>query len=86
MESLDSRISTKDERFHTNTAHNRALADQLHQRLAEVYEGGGEKYQQRQREQGKLFVRERIDKLLDRCWHRHRYWPSQWDRMPGRRE
>ena len=25
-------------------------------------QGGGEKYQQRQREQGKLFVRDRIDK------------------------
>ncbi len=65
METLESHLSSSDERFRQNDAHNRALADQLHQRLAEVYEGGGEKYQQRQREQGKLFVRDRIDKLLD---------------------
>ncbi|MDX1994120.1 MAG: carboxyl transferase domain-containing protein [bacterium] len=65
MHVLDTQIDPTDERFQRNTEHNRALAQQLQERLAQVYEGGGERYQQRHREQGKLFVRDRIDKLLD---------------------
>ncbi len=37
----------------------------LKKRLALVRQGGGEKYRQRHEEQGKLFVRERIERLLD---------------------
>src|SRR4051812_19384518 len=62
---LDTSINTRDERYIANTAHNIALINELRQRLAQVRQGGGEQYQQRQREQGKLFVRDRIDKLLD---------------------
>jgi acetyl-CoA carboxylase carboxyltransferase component len=65
MEVLDSQLSTHDERYKANYAHNKALAQELRERLALVAQGGGEKYQQRHREQGKLFVRDRIDKLLD---------------------
>jgi len=54
-----------DEQYHHNKAVNQKLLQELRQRLAQVREGGGAKSQQRQREQGKLFVRERIDKLLD---------------------
>src|SRR5689334_10047767 len=42
------------------------LVDQLRQRVTAVQQGGGPKYLQRHREQGKLPVRERIDRLLDR--------------------
>ncbi|NWF70170.1 MAG: methylcrotonoyl-CoA carboxylase [Chloroflexi bacterium] len=65
MEILESQISTQDERYQANYAHNTALAQELRERLAAAAQGGGEKYQQRHRDQGKLFVRERIDKLLD---------------------
>ncbi len=65
MDILDSHINLRDERFSHNAAHHRALADELNARLALVHEGGGEQAQQRQREQGKLFVRERVDQLLD---------------------
>jgi acetyl-CoA carboxylase carboxyltransferase component len=65
MEILDTHINPADDRYLTNADHNRALADDLHERLAQVYEGGGEKYRQRHNEQGKLFVRDRIDRLLD---------------------
>ncbi len=65
MEIIESTLDSNDPRFKANHAHNRALADELRERMTEVYEGGGAKYQQRHREQGKLFVRERIDKLLD---------------------
>src|SRR5688572_17311136 len=65
MEILESRYNPNDERAQKYAAHNRQLAQELRERLAQVRQGGGEKYQQRHREQGKLFVRDRIDKLLD---------------------
>jgi acetyl-CoA carboxylase carboxyltransferase component len=65
MDILDTQIDPADERFQRNSQHNRALAAQLHERLAQVYEGGGPQYQQRHREHDKLFVRDRIDRLLD---------------------
>src|ERR671918_296176 len=42
-----------------------ALVAELRKRTATVRQGGGPRYLQRHREQGKLPVRERIDKLLD---------------------
>ena len=65
MDVLDSQIDPQDERFLANATHNRALAAQLRERLALARQGGGPQYQQRQREQGKLFARDRIDRLLD---------------------
>ena len=41
------------------------LLGQLRERLARVRQGGGEKYLQRHREQGKIPARERVEKLLD---------------------
>src|SRR5262245_36906019 len=65
MEILESHLNVRDKGFKQNEAHHRALAAELRERLAVVREGGGARYQQRHREQGKLFVRDRIDKLLD---------------------
>ena len=65
MEVLESHINPKDPQFATFQAHNQALAVELRERLAQVRQGGDEKAHQRHREQGKLFVRERIDRLLD---------------------
>lgn len=65
MDTIESHINPADERFKANAAHNRQLAAELHERLAQVRQGGGERSQQRHREQGKLFVRDRIDRLLD---------------------
>src|SRR5574341_2466993 len=64
MEVIESHI-VKDAQFEANAAHHRALVEQLKSRVAEVRQGGGEKYRQRHEAQGKLFVRERIDRLLD---------------------
>ncbi|MBP7692934.1 MAG: acyl-CoA carboxylase subunit beta, partial [Anaerolineales bacterium] len=64
MDVIESRI-VKDEHFAANAAHHQALADELRARLAQVRQGGGEKYRERQAAQGKLFVRERLDLLLD---------------------
>ena len=64
MDILESRL-TRDEQFEANAAHHRALAHELRANLAQVRLGGGEKYRERHIAQGKLLVRERIDKLLD---------------------
>ncbi|MEK7312650.1 MAG: carboxyl transferase domain-containing protein, partial [Chloroflexota bacterium] len=65
MTTIESQINSNDERFRENAARNRALAEELRARIAVARQGGGEKYRRRHEAQGKLFVRERIDKLLD---------------------
>src|SRR5687767_13279447 len=65
MEILSSSVDTSSPEFQQNSGHHKNLANELKERLARVYEGGGEKYRKRQEEQGKLFVRERIERLLD---------------------
>src|SRR5688572_15862946 len=65
METLQTNLNPDSEEFKQNSEHHRAIANELKQRLAKVREGGGEKYRKRQEEQGKLFVRERIERLLD---------------------
>jgi 3-methylcrotonyl-CoA carboxylase beta subunit len=65
METLSTSIDTSSPEFQQNSQHHKGLATELKERLARVREGGGEKYRKRQEEQGKLFVRERIERLLD---------------------
>ena len=65
MDILESQIDPHNSHFAENAAHNRNLVAELQSRLKAVRQGGGEKYQKRQAEQGKLFVRTRIDRLLD---------------------
>ena len=65
MEILSSSIDVSSPEFQQNSQHHKNLANELKERLARVREGGGEKYRKRQEEQGKLFVRDRIDRLLD---------------------
>jgi 3-methylcrotonyl-CoA carboxylase beta subunit len=66
MEALHTSLSLSDSRFQSNAEYHRALAAELRSRLESVRQGGGEKYRQRQEAQGKLFVRDRIERLLDR--------------------
>jgi 3-methylcrotonyl-CoA carboxylase beta subunit len=65
MRVLETHIVTSDRTFQSNQDEMRRQVDQLRAHLARVREGGGAKYLQRHRDQGKLPVRERIDKLLD---------------------
>src|SRR4051812_24818229 len=65
MRALDSRISPADETFLLNRERMQQLVHQLRDRTTAARQGGGPKYLQRHREQGKLPVRERIDLLLD---------------------
>ncbi|MGB8983711.1 MAG: carboxyl transferase domain-containing protein [Anaerolineales bacterium] len=65
MEIIQTNLTSDSEDFQQNSQHHRQLANELKERLARIREGGGEKYRRRQEEQGKLFVRDRIDRLLD---------------------
>ncbi len=65
MEPIQSLIDSSTSEYAHNCAHNRALAEDLRQKLAEARKGGPAKYHERHAAQGKLFVRERIDRLLD---------------------
>jgi len=65
MPVLDSHVDTQASEFRDNLAHMDALEATLREHLASARSGGGAQAIQRQREQGKLLVRERIEKLLD---------------------
>ncbi len=65
MEPLVSQIDPASPEARTNAEHHRRLAAELAERIEQARQGGGDKYRARQREQGKLLVRERVDRLLD---------------------
>ncbi len=65
MDILETSISSTSSQFLENQKHHRGLAHTLRERLTEVRQGGGKKYRQRHESQGKLFVRDRIERLLD---------------------
>jgi acetyl-CoA carboxylase carboxyltransferase component len=65
MDVLDTHVDPRSELFRTNYDRMAALVAELRERLARVRQGGGPKYLLRHREQEKLPVRERIEKLLD---------------------
>src|SRR5512143_165425 len=65
MSVLESHVDTASAEFRANAARMEALVAQLRERLAAARAGGGEDAQRRHREQGKLPVRERIERLLD---------------------
>jgi 3-methylcrotonyl-CoA carboxylase beta subunit/propionyl-CoA carboxylase len=65
MDIIESHIVTSDPVFQLNQARMRELVADLRGRVERARQGGGPKYLQRQQEQGKLPVRERIDRLLD---------------------
>ncbi|KAA3646443.1 MAG: methylcrotonoyl-CoA carboxylase [Chloroflexi bacterium] len=65
MEPLPTKVNSSSPEFKANSEHHRALAEELRRRLAQAREGGGPKYRERHEARGKLFVRERIERLLD---------------------
>jgi len=65
MELLESRLDPCSEEFKQNAEHHRALAGELKSRLERVKQGGGEELMRRHTARGKLFVRERVERLLD---------------------
>src|SRR5262245_11066863 len=65
MRVLDSHINASDPVFLTNRSRMQELVAALREQVARVRDGGGQKYLERHRRQGKLPVRDRIERLLD---------------------
>src|SRR4029077_18971374 len=65
MQRLPSRVDPHDATFAANRDAMQRLVVDLRERTATVRQGGGPKYLQRHREQGKLPARERVERLLD---------------------
>ena len=62
---IKSQIKTSSEEFRQNDEANRALTKDLSEKLETIRKGGGETSHARHRDQGKLFVRDRIALLID---------------------
>ncbi|HET7747103.1 MAG TPA: carboxyl transferase domain-containing protein, partial [Vicinamibacteria bacterium] len=65
MPILESHVDTSSAEFRENAASMQSLVDDLRERLAAARAGGGPEAVKRQREQGKLLARERVERLLD---------------------
>ncbi|MFQ5399925.1 MAG: carboxyl transferase domain-containing protein [Anaerolineae bacterium] len=65
MSQIKSLINTNSEEFKNNYAHNKGLAEQLAQRQQQVAQERPQYLIDRQRDRGKLLVRERIEAVLD---------------------
>jgi 3-methylcrotonyl-CoA carboxylase beta subunit/propionyl-CoA carboxylase len=65
MDVFETHIDPASPEFQANRDRMTALVAEYRERLRTVQQGGGAKYVERHREQGKLPVRERIEKLLD---------------------
>jgi len=65
MDIIESHVRTDSPEFRDNQARMQQLVAELAERTALVRLGGGPRYLERHREQGKLPVRERIERLLD---------------------
>ena len=65
MDVLQSHVKTDSPEFRSNRERMSKLVAELGERVAKVREGGGPKYLERHRQQGKLPVRERISLLID---------------------
>jgi acetyl-CoA carboxylase carboxyltransferase component len=65
METLETHVDPHSVEFRHNHERMTALVGELRDRTTAVRQGGGARYVERHREQGKLPVRERLEKLLD---------------------
>ena len=66
MDVLPTQVQPDDALFKDNRAHLESLCEHLRARLARVRQGGGEAAVAKHTSRGKLFVRDRIDTLLDK--------------------
>jgi 3-methylcrotonyl-CoA carboxylase beta subunit/propionyl-CoA carboxylase len=65
MDLLSSQIRPDSPEYRANRERMAALVAELRERMSAARDGGGPKYLERHREQGKLPVRERIEQLID---------------------
>ena len=66
MESLETHLDTSSEDFRANRERMQSLVAELQRKIGQAREGGGAKYIERHKQQGKMPVRDRIAALLDR--------------------
>jgi acetyl-CoA carboxylase carboxyltransferase component len=62
---LKSHVDPRDETYQANRKSQLALLEELDRQLELAIAGGGERYQQRHRDRGRLLARERVELLLD---------------------
>jgi len=65
MPILGTTANRRDTEFQANAEHLREQVTDLRAQVAKIEQGGGEKYQQRHRDRGRLLPRDRIEHLLD---------------------
>ena len=65
MTLLTTRVDEGSAEYRRYAAHNRALAEQLREKVAQAARGGADKHRDRHVERGKLLPRERVHRLLD---------------------
>lgn len=65
MPAIKSQIQTSSEEFRKNAEHHKALTQKLNTELERIRQGGGADARTRHESRGKLFVRDRIQKLID---------------------
>jgi 3-methylcrotonyl-CoA carboxylase beta subunit len=65
MPKLKSQIDARSDLFQNNAKFHRALLSDLKQKLDKIAQGGGEKALKKHTDRGKLFVRQRINQLID---------------------
>ncbi len=65
MPQIVSKIDPRSETFEDNALYHRSLLEELKQKLAEIALGGGEHALKKHTDRGKLFVRDRINELID---------------------
>ena len=65
MERLETRVRIDSPEFKANHTRMSQLVAELRSRTEQTRQGGGERYVQRHREQGKLPVRDRLHQLVD---------------------
>ena len=65
MPKLTSALDNTSAAFRKLEAHNRALRDELHEKVATAARGGSDKARERHVSRGKLLPRDRVERLLD---------------------
>ncbi|NVK55362.1 MAG: methylcrotonoyl-CoA carboxylase [Alteromonadaceae bacterium] len=65
MPVLTSQVNSQSDAYKNNLQGMQAVVKDLHNTIADILRGGGEKYVSRHKAKGKLLARERIDALLD---------------------
>ncbi len=65
MDVIETRLDTESDLYRDNRARMESLVAELRERAAQARAGGGPRALERHRQQGKLPVRERVDRLLD---------------------